>query len=372
MEFFEKENLIMEIYLGLTIFVMLLGVIISSLPISLKLRKLSYTFLCTLVMCMIAGLRSLLVGTDIVGYLRAIDYAKGKDFSFVVNYSEEPFHFEYGYLMLTRLLAWFDIETMAFLFLIAFLIYVPTMIFYYRYSWDMAISLSCYCCFQFYGLSFSAVRQMVAISIVLLMIPHLLRRQKWKWLFGIGSAMLFHITAIVMLPLYWINNIRYRLPIYIMFLGAEGISIVLGNYFLTILSLAPGLKEYFMTHVSKSDFSISDIILLVIINVLIFTVTVLQKRFKRNSIESLCIYALMGASLVIILSFFTGNILKRINMYYFLFVTLLIPYALRTYLSPLYRCICTGILYIGLIIYLIVYLSGADSLHLNPYYFFWE
>lgn len=34
MKFFEKENFIMEIYLGLTIFVMLLGVIISPLPFS--------------------------------------------------------------------------------------------------------------------------------------------------------------------------------------------------------------------------------------------------------------------------------------------------------------------------------------------------
>ena len=362
----------MAIYILLTLYLMLSGILIMLTRFPLKWRKIFFGINAFIVMIIVAGLRSPYVGTDIMGYLQAINFASHKEFSFIINYDEEPFHFEHGYLIFTRLLGLLEIDETTFLFIIGSFIYAPTLIFFYKYSANMPVSVACYCCLQFYGLSLSAVRQMLAISIVLLCVPYLLERQKVKWFVGIIVAMLFHVTAIVMLPFVWVNKLKFDSKILALFFFFEGIAFIVGRFLLSFLLLVPSLRAAFLLHVKETDFALSDVLLLIFINMILIMVVLLKEKIRIGSIESLSLYALMGSAIVIILSFFTGNILKRINMYYFIFITLIVPWMIEKKFKGIYRYMVYGVLYIVLIGYLIGYLMGADSLHLNPYYFYWE
>src|SRR5699024_5819934 len=61
-----------------------------------------------------------------------------------------------------------------------------------------------------YNMSFNIVRQILAVSIIMLSIKPMLDKKIWKYLLTILFASCFHFTSLVFLPSYWIVNSKTK------------------------------------------------------------------------------------------------------------------------------------------------------------------
>ena len=362
----------MEVYLLLLLMGIVLGFIVKFMPFRENKQNIIYLSVYFVLMLLVACLRSESVGADTWKYLRYYNYCTEQEFSIIVDYANEPNVFEYGFVLLSRISAFLGLDNTMYLVLIASIIYIPTLIYIYKYSQNKILSIVLYNCLQFYGLSLSAFRQMIAISILLMAVKYILNRDKIRWILSVFMAMSFHLTAFCMMPFYWFNNTKINKKKLMYFIIGEILCVCLGPICSHYISSIPVLGIIFEMHIGyNSAFSLPDVVILLLINLIVFLM-VTQTKMKKNTIESLSVYIVMAAALVIIASFFTGNIMKRFNMYYLIYLLVLLPNLLKDFLSLKMRVFATTICVLILTGYLYLHLSVPNDMQLVPYYFYWE
>lgn len=163
-----------------------------------------------------------------------------------INYLDDSFHFEIGWLLLNRLFGNFGFFSMV-IFLAAFNCivyyhvikkYVPV-----RYYW-LAIFIYLFDP-KFMLIHASAMRQSVAIAIFLLSIEYIYKRDLIRYLLCIGIAWLFHSSALILLPVYFIGYLNWKINniwgnvIFLIFISlfifgniiSPGLYFLIGNYF---------------------------------------------------------------------------------------------------------------------------------------------
>lgn len=79
-----------------------------------------------------------------------------------------------------------------------------------EYSPNYIISFLLYYCSLFFLYDFIAIRQALAMSIFMLSIPHIINRNLPKFLLYIGIAALFHISVLILIPVYFLLKYKYN------------------------------------------------------------------------------------------------------------------------------------------------------------------
>ena len=117
---------------------------------------------------------------------------------------------EFGYMFLNSLFRTLGVEiNVMFICISMFTLYlvfksVSDYCYYYRF-----LIILTYYCFCFFILDLSATRQVIATSIFLYSYRFILKCKVYKYLMCAVLALLFHTSAIVILPLYWIINRKF-------------------------------------------------------------------------------------------------------------------------------------------------------------------
>lgn len=173
--------------------------------------KSRYLILCLLELLLLTGLRGYTVGADTASYLSALTYYSKMSFSELLTAELVwPYDYEIGYFLMVKLCALLKIGKTGFLFLIAFLVYIPTFRAVKKYSPMPYISILCYFGLGFFTYSLGIFRQMIASSILLCGWRYVEERQLVKYLLTVALAMLFHTTAIVAVVLYFVYGINWH------------------------------------------------------------------------------------------------------------------------------------------------------------------
>lgn len=145
------------------------------------------------------GLRAHDIGWDTASYISWLEEFRGlstKELFTHFNYAEK------GYSILMQIAMFFRLSDTAFLFLIALLCYVPTLLLFRNYSSDSLMSLIIYICFPyFFWYSLGVFRQMIAVSILLLGFKYFLNKD-WRYIIFIVLASTFHVSSLLMLPIF--------------------------------------------------------------------------------------------------------------------------------------------------------------------------
>ena len=173
---------------------------------NIKDRNKVFLILVTLELIVFTGLRSTELGSDTVAYVRLVDMFEGISFSEVWDISENPYNFEIGYLIFSKICSFLGLTGTKFLFVIAIVTYVPFCILIYKESKSPLISVLSYFTFSLFYYSLGIFRQMMALSICLLAIPALKSRNIVKYFIFIFFATMFHTTALCWIPLYWLAS----------------------------------------------------------------------------------------------------------------------------------------------------------------------
>lgn len=191
---------------------MIFYVIILILLVGYRMERRNYCIMATVLLTLFAGLRANCVGTDTVQYQYIYEY--GLNFSslkaLLMDRSYNETAAEVGYYIL-QYLCHQIMDYDGFKVVCAVLTIGPVGYIIYKYSEHPVLSFLIFYMLPIYTLlSMSALRQGIAFGFTLMAFDACFEK-KSKFYFGwMAAAFLFHTSSIVLLPLYFLNNIGYK------------------------------------------------------------------------------------------------------------------------------------------------------------------
>jgi hypothetical protein len=150
-------------------------------------------------MVLVAGMRGSSVGTDTSGYARGYEAEKVSTLADVWDRRSEP-----GYFVLAVAARCVSDNYWAVLTASAVLVVFCYMWAIYRVSVNPAISLFVFITMGYYMFFFNGARQGLAAAVYSLAFMGLIAGRFWRYALFVAIAFLFHRTAILTLPLYFV------------------------------------------------------------------------------------------------------------------------------------------------------------------------
>ena len=329
--------------------------------ISHKQKKTFLIIVCFEMICF-AGLRATSLGADTTTYLNALEHYSSLPHEEILKAKLVwPYDFEMGYFMLTKICAWLSLSKTSFLFLIAILIYAPVCWFILQYSENPLLSVLTYFTFGCFEYSFGIFRQMIALSIVLIGTKYIREKKIVKYLVTVGLAMTFHTTAIIMLPLYWIYQIRMGKKLKWVFV-AEAICFVSAR---VIVLLTTKIFPKYIGYISgEYDVQGGSYLMLMLLNLVFIAGCILERKEENqdNIMLRMSVNATVIASFLQILGYSMG-IFGRIVPYYSIYLLILIPFLMNRY----FKKNIIFVHFIGTIALIILFYFIAKGSCINPY-----
>jgi len=280
-------------------------------------------------------------GNDYMVYFDYHEFVNNLPFNYLINFPiyKDPMFMEVGYTWINKIFPDF--------FLMVAVLSGFSCFVYYKLIKDYAtISLLWFSIFIFLFdpylmlVQSSAIRQTVAISLFIYSVQYLINRNFWKYSLLIITGSLFHISALVLLPMYFIvTPSKWNKKILVILLFIFIVLALFGNYFLDFLEnfalvYFPSYYESYLIDIIANPLGSG-------IGFLIKTYILLQIMWAHNKgnekdtvISKLSIIAGIMYPLGIYLSMF-----NRIEMYFTPFIIISLPFALMTIKAWQYRII---------------------------------
>lgn len=175
-------------------------------------RQLIGAVACFAVIFLILALRHPSMGTDLHygqygGYLWSFEHLSGKSWYDIITLESHQ-NYEKGYIILNKLIGWIYPNEQFFLACIAFLTFAPICFVIYKKSSSPVFSAIIYMGLPVFMLSYSGLRQCVAIGICFLSILFIEKKRPIIFLLTVALAMCFHTTAVLFIlayPLYYLK-----------------------------------------------------------------------------------------------------------------------------------------------------------------------
>lgn len=203
----------MEYYTGLLVFIFIIYIVTSQMQDIDRARKLFFVVSCAAVI-LFQGFRSFNVGTDLASYIPA--YSK---IGVARMGNLEYLNYESGYVVFNKILYIVGLDERGFLVAVAAAVQIPIYYTMYRYSEMSLISILWYFAFGNFLMTFSGLRQSIAMSLCFIAYYFIKERKLFFYIALILFAALFHSSALFCLILY---------PLYYMKLDKRKIFVVFG------------------------------------------------------------------------------------------------------------------------------------------------
>lgn len=264
---------------------------------------------------LVSGLRDG-VGIDFKSYARIYDQL----FYFYPNMISAitDSRFEPGWVILNYLVRYI-FDDVKFIFIISALL---TWFFSFKAIYDnrdrISIGIAVLILFcTLYNMSFNIIRQILAVSVVMMAIKPMLDNKKWKFIITVLFASSFHFTALVFLPAYWIVNSKTQGRSRFKKLIVPVLSIGLVFFFQPIFNFVSTNFQSFATYrsytVGFSGFSITAILLKLPILLLIL-LNSKKLKLRDNPTHKLGVLFFIGVILMILSSY--SPYLNRVSFFY--------------------------------------------------------
>lgn len=323
------------------IYFFLLGLIIF-LGLSKLKHKNSFIFI---ILFLVSALR-FDVGYDYISYYN------------VINYLDKNNYNRFGIIdqlliNISRSIDFYQFYFIATSFFVIYLITVTLKKFSENYFFSILIFITIPI---FYLLSFSIIRQFVAISIVFYSLRYIVKRNLLKYLLLIFVAFLFHISAIIATPIYFLYRNKFSKKFAVLLL-------LLLSFFLSSV-LVIIIQKYMPIYASYIYESARFGKNLFYFFVLIYIFVLMNYKYIRNNNASfffntftvgLCLYAM---------TIQLGEVAPRASYYYLIFIIVLIPSILKFYKT---KQIYFIMLFVTIILYSFNFYLFAKNEHKNPY-----
>lgn len=265
------------------------------------------------------------IGTDWDSYYSNFLTANNLGFkSFVEQFSSI---YEFGYVILTGLVGGFTNNYNLYLLIIC------AIVFYGIYSRIFSVSklkyTSILALFAFsFGYMFAVPRQGIAISLIFYSIRYIEEKKKFKFLLMVFIATLFHSSALVFLPAYFIFyrkiNFKKFVFILVLFVIFGSLIIEIFNYIIG-LGLLPSTIQYKLNMYLTIDYVdagsrslYTDVLIKTITRgfVILLIGMILLKHRKKDEFLNGYINLYFTSTFLYIVSFYGSQVFGRMAIYY--------------------------------------------------------
>ena len=343
-------------------FIFLAVVVIISFFISNLRNNKFFTFLLVAVLSLFAGLRNPSVGTDTFNYI----YRFALNLPLRYNGFLDLLKNEYGYLLLEKFISFFFNEYWVLLIVISVLVNSTYIISVKKLSINVTISIFTYIVLGVYLFHFNGARQAIAAAIYSMSLIHIKSRSFKKYLFIVLLASLFHKTALVTLPIYFIVNGKLNLKK----MSLLTLYTIFFTYFIWgLLRVVP--ESFSARYLAYEDRGSRGAVLLTIyFTIITFFLILIRNKIRKQFREDYNFYLniVIVHTLIYVLVFMLGqdvNIL-RLSLYFSIGFILIWPLVFRSLPSNTYPILVFLFSIVHLVFYY-VYLSKMS--HLVPFAF---
>lgn len=184
-------------------FIIILLLIIGIFFKNPKIKKYYYFLICLLIF-LVSSFRNELIGNDTIQYLRFFDLINGAN----LNHYIDNGYFEVGYIYINYFIKLISDSKLFFLTITSAFIYFGIFRFIYKNSKNEFMSLLLFVLLLYFFESMSAIRQYLAISIILLSFDNIRNKKLIKYIISVVLALLIHKSAIICILLYFVYNIK--------------------------------------------------------------------------------------------------------------------------------------------------------------------
>jgi len=270
----------------------------------------------------VAGIREAQPGTDYSNYLRFYNYIL--DHGKIGDFFKEN---ELGWEYLNLSFAWLGVPSGVFFGLVSGIAWFFFIKGSYRFQFLLPLMIFFVMSSGFFFWTLNGLRQSIAIMIFFYSIKFLLEKDPWRYTLWISIASLFHISVIIMLPLYLIKDVKFNKKVFgILYI----VSIILsGNgWFLSIMSdlimffgSKIGILSSYMRYLGTDTYAISEERvrsgLGVLVSILATFYILYKSDYVLNKQPKLRIYYIVFFIGIIMSNiFFSVEIIGRIALYF--------------------------------------------------------
>lgn len=331
----------------------IIGIILNNF-----LSKKSLCWLLGIMYTLIGALRSNYVGFDTRTYESHFNQTHWMDWNQIFQFfGDEP-----GYYILCKTLNILHCNFQILLTVISIFSMLAFGKLIYQNSKSVITSFAMLVPFQYYGFTLSGERQTIALSIILLAFPFILNRKLIKYLLCVGIAYMFHHSALVAIPLYFllIDRITYKKRLLILLLIP------------IIFALRQSILHFALLYF-YSDYSMyeneSGSYATLLLYIAIWGVYAATRRSDNNRVANFCEMAALTGIIIQMFVPLEPNI-YRIGLYYQIFNLILLPLAINNIKSFSLKKIA----YVSAFAFFFILYSKftyTDS-GINPYSFYWN
>lgn len=349
----------MAIYLINIVLILGLGALLLDMYKG-QVGKRLYFAIIALQIAVITGLRGYSVGPDTRGYAWHFTKTAVKKLNDIL-YGEVEM--ERAYLLLEYGVSRIWDNPSFFFALIAIFYSYSVARFIYKNSSEPCLSYVLFVTLGFFTFSMTGMRQTLALGIMLFAIDHIRSRSLIRFLIVVGIASLFHASALVFVPAYFLAY-RKITKAYILLASLA----IPASYLLrgTAFSLLGRLSGYeYDPYSSEGPLVLIALMLIILVGSFIQRETVL----KRSS-DNIIYYNMLLISILVAMIAFVNPSVLRAAYYYHVYLLLFIPEVVLSIEDSKLRRLIYALAVIGLIVLDIRALSGGGVF--VPYSFFWQ
>lgn len=321
-----------------------------------------YIMLAGGILVFIAGMRSTAVGMDTNMYQILFEYVKESNSLRQALTGWQRGGTEFGYVCLEFLISR-TADFQIFLWISGVISIIPVMIAIYKYSKNYWMSIFLFVSFGYFSFFMNAVRQSLAMGICMLAFICARERKIIKFLVLVGAAALFHASAIIFLPVYWLNKIKLTRRTVLCYVFLVMIANLFKNQFFQLINIFSRQR-----YSAVNDAGGARMYLFMLATV--FLIWFFKNQFLRDSNEKVLFYMLAISTLIWPVTSANTSVF-RLYYFYHIFMIFSIP----DFLESLSGWKERAALYGGFILIGCYYLQNyviQSSLKYDPYLFFWQ
>ena len=207
-----------------------------------------FAILMTVEFILLSGLRNIMVGGDTQAYITFFEridfhYTWKEIITYIFwRYWTGDKWFEPLYVLYIKIFHTVTINPQIFLIVTAIIIFIPLGRYLYDNSRDISMSAMIYMCLFFQCFGITAIRQAIGISIVSLWgFRFVKERRLGGYLLTVFVAFLFHVSAIIMLPFYFLYQMKLTPKMRMIYVGALAIIFLTKEKIIQIASQMVGI-----------------------------------------------------------------------------------------------------------------------------------
>ena len=354
----------MAIYISNLILTTILAIIFNRK----KMNKWWAIIFVTIPLVCIAGFRWK-VGTDFGTYYATFEQIPNYTFSFLFGNTYSDFiPYERGFSVLIWLIGVIN-KNPQFIIFITSLINIGLVVYTLKkYSEHFGLSIYLYITTMIYYSAFNGIRQWIASVIIFLALKYIFQRNFKKYLIFVIIASTIHISALIMIPVYFIVAFKpFGKKMIMIVICFAVISMLLSPILSSLEVFTLGTRYESYTTIGSEDNGVN--IFRVLVAAVPVTISFVYYKRLKNDKESRYLINFSILNLLVLLLATQSTIISRFNMYFELYNLLLYPKLVNIFKQE-EKYLFVFLIGIFFFIYMLLLLP-VDS-NLLPYNFFWN